>query len=115
MAKNRSMAIKHAKAKKCAMQEIMDNAKNEMCCKTIPNNVHVYDNFYDTSRNNVFYTTFAIQRRIDVLTGRHYPIEEFRKNWGDVYEYLITHTVPEAREYFGKINLLSCQTREEWG
>lgn len=100
MAKNRSMAIKHAKAKKCAMEEIMDNAKLEMCCKTIPKKIFVSHDTYKTSRD-IFYSKYAIQKRVDVLAGRHYPVEEFREDWKNIYEYICTHTVPEARQYFG--------------
>ena len=103
MAKNRSMAIKHAKAKKYAMKEIMENAKCEMCCKTTPNNVHVYSSSLCSSScttHEFFYSQYAVQRRIDALVGMHYPIQKFSKECKDVYEYLLTHTVPEARLKF---------------
>jgi len=98
---NRSMVAKHAKAKKCAMQEVMDNAKAEMCCKTIPNNVHKYPNFY-ANYSSIFYSKSALQKRINIIAGRYYPAEEFRKEYGTIYEYLLTHTVPETMKHFGK-------------
>ena len=61
---NRSMASKIAKAKKCMMEEVMDNAKCEMCCKTIPNKVHDYGKPYSAS---VFNSKYAVQKRIDVF------------------------------------------------
>lgn len=103
MAKNRTMAIKHAKAKKCAMQEIMDNAKCEMCCKLIPKHIYVPDKPYDTSE--VFYSMFAIQKRINIIASRYYPIEEFKKDWNNVYMYIVTHTVSETREHFGNLSI----------
>lgn len=103
MAKNRSMAIKHDKAKKYAMKEVMDNAKCEMCCKNIPKKISMIHGSYKTSRDDFFYSSFAIQKRVDVLAGRHYPIEAFKQDWHSIYIYLITHTVPEAREYFGNM------------
>lgn len=96
MAKNRSMAIKHAIAKKWAIQEVLENAKAEMCCKTIPKNYKIYNH----NQSSLFFSKYAIQRRIDALVGRHCPIEEFAKKCNDVYEYLITHTVPETREHY---------------
>ena len=95
MAKNRSMAIKHAKAKRESMKEIMDNAKCEMCCKTIPKNIHKY-----STNEDVFYSKFAIQRRIDMIVGRHYPANKFREKWNEVYEYITTHTVPDTKIRF---------------
>ena len=102
MAKNRSMAIKHAKAKKCMMEEIMDNAKHEMCCKSIQKNIH-YNNKPYAYYDNIFYSKFAIQRRIDVLIGKHYPANEFCKDWNDIYQYIATHTVPETQQCFNEI------------
>ena len=96
MAKNRTMAIKHSMAKKWAMKEVLENAKTEMCCKLIPNKVNLPDNSYD----NFFYSKYAIQRRIDALIGAHYPANEFMKEHPKIYEYLIIHTVPEARQHF---------------
>ena len=107
MAKNRSMAIKHDKAKKCAMEEVMLNAKNEMCCKNIPKNYHIYGDFYNKSRDEVFYSKCAIQKRVNTLMGRPYPVDKFREKWHDIYVYLVTHTIPETRQYFG-ITYLSC-------
>lgn len=111
MAKNRSMAIKHSKAKKWAMKEILENAKIEMCCKTIPNNVYTSDYSYD----NFFYSKYAIQKRIDALVGTHYPMQEFIKGWSNVYEYLITHTVPEAREHYSQkeISLMQLELQKK--
>jgi hypothetical protein len=104
MAKNRTMAIKHSMAKKWAMKEILEDAKTEMCCKLIPKN---YNPIFCTKHNNdnVFYSKYAIQRRIDALVGTHYPAQEFIKDWSDIYEYLITHTVPEARQYLVSIDM----------
>lgn len=102
MAKNRSMAIKHDKAKKYAMKEVLDNAKHEMCCSFGTKKVTMGSS-YNMSRDDFFYSAFAIQKRVDALVGRHYPIVEFKQDWHSIYIYLITHTVPEAREYFGNM------------
>ena len=103
MAKNRSMAIKFAKAKKCAMQEIKINAQAEMCAHIIPRKTnYTYHDMY-ISDDKFFYSKYAIQRRIDVLVGKHYPVEDFAKKYNDIYKYLIKHTVPEARKHFGTV------------
>lgn len=94
MAKNRSMEAKHAKAKKCAVQDMTESARNEMCCKLIPHNYRVYES------KSVFSTSYAIQKRIDAFIGKHIPATEFKVMWSEAYEYLVTHTVPEARSYF---------------
>lgn len=36
MAQNKTMAIKHAKARKDAMREVLENNKVEMCAKILP-------------------------------------------------------------------------------
>lgn len=107
MAKNRTMAIKHSMAKKWAMKEILNDAKTEMCCKTIPNHVYIPDKSID----NFFYSKYAIQKRIDVLIGKHYPANEFMKDWSKAYDYLITHTVPETRQHFSTIEITLMQQK----
>lgn len=98
MARNRTMAAKHDKAKKCMMEEVMDNARHEMCCKTISSGI-TYDFHHDSylHEDSIFYSRYAIQRRMDSFAGKHVTAEEFRQEWGDnVYEYIKNHTVPET-------------------
>lgn len=104
---NRSMVAKYEKAKKCAMQEISANAKAEMCCKTIAknnrisvsNSMDTYDRF-DTSK--ICHSRYAVQKRIDILVHGHCPINIFAENYPEVYEYVLTHGVPETRQYFSR-------------
>lgn len=120
MDKNRTMAIKHTMAKKWAMKEVLDNSKLEMCCKTIPNKIpSVYKTDYKpySDTNSFFYSKYAIQKRIDALVGKHYPAQEFIKDYSNIYEYLIMHTVPEARQYFSQteISLIQLKLLEKGG
>lgn len=104
------MAIKHSMAKKWAMKEMLEDAKTEMCCKLIPKN---YKPTSYNSQDDFFYSKYAIQKRIDALVSRHYPAQEFIKDWSDIYEYLITHTVPEARQYLVSKNMSIAQLQQK--
>ena len=96
------MTAKHAKAKKCMIEEVMIISKCEMCCKTT-NHIRYNYNQKPYSCNDFFYSRFAIQKRINLLVGRYYPIEKFCEEWNAIYRYLTNHTVTETKQHFGGI------------
>ena len=100
MGKNRYMAEKHRKAKKFVMQEVREREMNAMCCTHVVVSTDFINNYIDYK--SAFFSDYGLQRRVDALVGRHYPAEKFREEWNAVYEYLTTHTVPEAKKYFGE-------------
>lgn len=77
MAKNNTMAAKHAMAKKWAMKEVLDNAKAEMCA-------------------NANVTT---QAKINRIMGYFYPEEQFANDYRELYVYICSHNLSEIKKY----------------
>lgn len=77
MAQNKTMAIKHAMAKKWAMKEVMENAKAEMCA----------------------FPKDTTQKKINTIMGYHYPEEKFCKDFVELYKFIKVHNIQDIKKY----------------